>query len=174
VEKPPQQRPVQVAEQYAFQPLHAARLAFAHSGKLGDIRQVQISVVHGYHGIALIRKFLNIGYENAVIRAFEFSRLLVRGELGEINNLDASFLSDFRTPIRVRFDRIDAGQAGNLEGYYHKGYSAGDLWWYQNPFAPGRLPTTKSPSRPVLVRWPATWKQGTLFTVWLRRLKTTI
>jgi Oxidoreductase family, NAD-binding Rossmann fold len=181
---------VQVAEQYAFQPLHAARLAFAHSGKLGEIRQVQISVAHGYHGIALIRKFLNIGYENAVIRAFEFkspliagpdrsgppskekkiesnqviaylqfgdklavfdftadqyfswirsNRLLVRGERGEINNLDASYLSDFRTPIRVRFERNDAGQAGNLEGYYHKGYGAGAAWWYQNPFVPGRL-----------------------------------
>ena len=67
------------------------------------------------------------------------NRLLVRGERGEINNLDASYLSDFRTPIRVRFERIDAGQAGNLEGYYHKGYSAGVAWWYQNLFVPGRL-----------------------------------
>lgn len=188
--KLPNNSRVQVAEQYAFQPLHAARLAFARSGKLGDISQVQISVAHGYHGIALIRKFLNVGYEKAVIRAFEFkspltagpdrsgppsqekqiesnqviaylqfgdrlavfdftadqyfswirsSRLLVRGERGEINHLDASYLSDFRRPIRVRFERNDAGQAGNLEGYHHKGYSAGDAWWYQNPFVPGRL-----------------------------------
>jgi predicted dehydrogenase len=181
---------VQVAEQYPFQPLHAARLAFVRSGKLGEIRQVQISVAHGYHGIALIRKFLNIDYENAVIRAIEFksaliagpdrsgppseekkiestqviahlqfgdklavfdfapdqyfswirsNRLLVRGERGEINNFDASYLSDFRTPIRVQFERNDAGEAGNLEGYHHKGYSAGGAWWYQNPFIPGRL-----------------------------------
>jgi Oxidoreductase family, NAD-binding Rossmann fold len=181
---------IQVAEQYAFQPLHAARLAFAHSGKLGEIYQVQASVAHGYHGISLIRKFLKIGYENAVIRAFAFNspliagpgrsgppleerktesiqviayiqfsdklavydftadqyfswirseRLLVRGERGEINNLEASYLADFRTPIRVHFKRNDAGQAGNLEGYYHKGYSAGAEWLYQNPFVPGRL-----------------------------------
>jgi Oxidoreductase family, NAD-binding Rossmann fold len=186
----PKNARVQVAEQYPFQPLHAARLAFARSGKLGDIRQVQVSVAHGYHGIALIRKFLNVGWQNAAIRAFEFkspliagpdrsgpppeekrkessqiiaylqfddklavfdftadqyfswirsNRLLVRGENGEINNLDASYLSDFRTPIKVRFERNDAGQAGNLEGYYHKGYSAGAAWWYQNPFIPGRL-----------------------------------
>jgi len=181
---------IQVAEQYAFQPLHAARLAFVRSGKLGEISQVQVSVAHGYHGISLIRKFLNISYENVAIRAFEFKspliagpdrsgppleekkkeslqtiaylqfgqklavfdftaeqyfswirsqRLLVRGERGEINNLDSSYLKDFRTPVRIRFERNDAGQMGNLEGYYHKGYDAGGEEWYQNPFAPGRL-----------------------------------
>ena len=186
----PANAPVQVAEQYAYQPLHAARLAFVRAGKLGKISQVQVSVAHGYHGISLIRKFLGIGYENVAIRAFEFSspliagpdrsgppseekrkqslqkiaylqfgqkhavfdftpdqyfswirshRLLVRGERGEINNLDSCYLDDFRTPVRIRFERSDAGQAGNLEGYYHKGYSAGGQEWYQNPFAHGRL-----------------------------------
>jgi predicted dehydrogenase len=186
----PENARVQIAEQYAFQPLHAARLALVRSGKLGEISQVQVSLAHGYHGISLIRKFLDIGFENVAIQAFVFKspliagpgragppseekkteslqtvahlrfgaqlaifdfapdqyfswvrspRLLVRGERGEINNLDASYLVDFQTPVRVRFDRNDAGQAGNLEGYYHKGYSAGGASWYQNPFAPGRL-----------------------------------
>jgi Oxidoreductase family, NAD-binding Rossmann fold len=186
----PKKARVQVAEQYQFQPLHAARLAFARSGELGEIRQVQVSVAHGYHGIALIRKFLNAGYENATIKAFRFKspliagpdrtgppsvekeiesvqviaylqfdgklavfdfttdqyrswirsqRFLVRGERGEINNLDASYLTDFRTPVNVRFQRHDAGQNGNLEGYYHKGYSAGGTSRYQNPFVPARL-----------------------------------
>jgi predicted dehydrogenase len=181
---------VQVAEQYAFQPLHAARLAFVRAGKLGKISQAQISVAHGYHGISLIRKFLDIGYENVLVKAFEFKsqliagpdrsgppseekevesqqtiaylqfgrqlaifdfsgdqyfswirspRLLVRGDRGEINNTDGTYLADFRRPVRIRFERNDAGQAGNLEGYYHKGYSAGGEDWYQNPFAPGRL-----------------------------------
>jgi predicted dehydrogenase len=181
---------VQVAEQYQFQPLHAARLAFARSGKLGEVRQVQISAAHGYHGVSLIRKFLNAGHENATIRAFKFKspliagpsragppsveteiesvqviaylqfdhklavfdfttdqyfswirsqRLLVRGDRGEINNLDASYLTDFRTPANVRFERHDTGQNGNLEGYYHKGYSAGGILCYQNPIVPARL-----------------------------------
>jgi hypothetical protein len=181
---------VQVAEQYAFQPLHAARLAFVRAGKLGQISQAQVSIAHGYHGISLIRKFLAVAFENAVIQAFAFKsplmggpsrsgapteektieslqtiahlqfgnklavfdftgdqyfswvrskRLLVRGERGEINNLEASYLHDFRTPVRVRFERNDAGQGGNLEGYYHNGYYAGGENWYQNPFLPGRL-----------------------------------
>ena len=70
---------IQVAEQYAFQPLHAARLAFVRSGKLGEISQVQVSAAHGYHGISLIRKFLDIDYENVAIRAFEFKSPLVAG-----------------------------------------------------------------------------------------------
>jgi len=66
-------------------------------------------------------------------------RLLVRGEKGEINNLDLSYLADFKTPIHTRFERRDAGQHGNLEGYHHKGYLAGDQWLYQNPYVPARL-----------------------------------
>ena len=50
---------IQVAEQYQFQPIHAARLAIARSGRLGTISQAQISAAHGYHGIDLIRRFLD-------------------------------------------------------------------------------------------------------------------
>ncbi len=63
---------VQVAEQYAFQPLHAARIALARSGKLGQISQAQVSVAHGYHGVSLMRKFLGLTYEDATVRAREF------------------------------------------------------------------------------------------------------
>jgi len=181
---------IQVAEQYPFVPLNAARLAFARSGRLGDVSQVQVSVAHGYHGMALIRRFLNVGFENATIQAAEFDsplvagpdrsgpplqerrkeshqvlaymqfgdrraifdftpdqyfswirskRLLVRGDRGELNGLEAGYLKDFQTPIRVRFERQHAGHSGNLEGYYLKGYTAGEAWWYQNPFIPARL-----------------------------------
>jgi len=181
---------VQVAEQYQFQPCHAARLALARSGLLGEVSEAQISVAHGYHGVSLIRKFLNIGFERACIRALEFSspivagstragppqeerkirttqtiaslelggklalfdfvedqyfswirshRFLVRGDRGEINNLDVRYLIDFATPMEMQLKRMDAGQTGNLEGYHHKGYIAGGAWWYQNSFAPARL-----------------------------------
>jgi hypothetical protein len=181
---------VQVAEQYQFQPCHAARLALTRSGLLGEISEVQISVAHGYHGVSLIRKFLNVGFERAVIRALEFKspivagstragppaeerkilttqaiaslefegklavfdfvedqyfswirshRVLVRGDRGEINNLDVRYLIDFATPMEMQLNRLDAGQTGNLEGYHHKGYVGGGAWWYRNSFAPARL-----------------------------------
>jgi hypothetical protein len=70
---------IQVAEQYHLQPLHAARLKIATSGKLGDISQVQISVCHWYHAMSLMRRFLGIGYENATIWAHDFTSSIVEG-----------------------------------------------------------------------------------------------
>lgn len=182
---------IQVAEQYYLQPLHAARLAFTHSGKLGTVNQAQVSVAHGYHGISLIRKFLGITFEPASITAHRFlspliagptrsgppvqerlvqseqhiayldfgsklgifdfinneqyrswirsHRLLVRGDHGEINATHARYLEDYQTPISFDFVREDAGATGNIEGYYHKGFLAGNEWVYKNPFMPARL-----------------------------------
>jgi hypothetical protein len=181
---------VQVAEQLALQPLHAARLTIAESGWLGTISQAQVSVAHGYHGISLLRKFLGITFEDARINGYSFSspiiegpgryggpaeeksilsqqtvatlefdgklaifdftgdqyfswirspRLLVRGDRGEIMNTQVKYLQDFRTPIELELKRVNAGEGGNLEGYYHKGYLAGERWVYRNPFVPGSL-----------------------------------
>jgi predicted dehydrogenase len=63
---------IQVAEQYLFQPLHAARIAVAHSGRIGTPTQAQVSVAHGYHGISLMRHYLGITFENATITAMRF------------------------------------------------------------------------------------------------------
>ncbi len=70
---------IQVAEQYHRQPHHAARLAFAHSGRLGRISQVQLSAAHGYHGVSLIRRFLGIGAEQATVTARRFTSPLLQG-----------------------------------------------------------------------------------------------
>jgi predicted dehydrogenase len=181
---------VQVAEQLALQPLHAARIAIANSGLLGTVTQAQVSVAHGYHGISLIRKFLGITFEDVRIHGYSFStpitegpgryggpveeklvaskqtvatlefdgkiaifdftgdqyfswirspRLLVRGDRGEIMNTQVKYLQDYQTPIELELRRVNAGESGNLEGYYHKGYLAGESWVYRNPFTPGSL-----------------------------------
>ena len=68
---------IQVAEQYQFQPLHAARIALARGGRLGDLAQAQVSAAHGYHGISLIRLMLGVGFEDVTVHAFGLqSRLL--------------------------------------------------------------------------------------------------
>lgn len=182
---------IQVAEQYQFQPLHAARLAIANSGRLGTITQAQISVAHGYHSMSLMRKFLGITFDCATISAKSFTsplvagpdrdfhlpeqekveaskqviayldfggklgvydftydqyrswvrtpRMLIRGERGEISNTQVHYLEDFQTPISIELRRQNAGENGNLEGYYLKGLLAGSEWIYRNPFVPGRL-----------------------------------
>lgn len=70
---------VQVAEQYLFQPLHAARLAIASSGKLGTVSQAQVSCAHGYHGISLVRRYLGVGFEDCTITARTFASPIVAG-----------------------------------------------------------------------------------------------
>lgn len=70
---------IAVAEQYHLQPHHAARIAFVHNGKLGNITQAQVSAAHGYHGISLIRHLLGVTYENATITAKRFVSPIVRG-----------------------------------------------------------------------------------------------
>jgi len=181
---------VQVSEQYSFQPQNAAIINLIKSGKLGKVSQAQVSIAHGYHGISLIRKFLDIRFENAVIKGIPFKfpivngpgrngiprkeeiktseqtiaylsfgsrvgvydftddqyfswirspRVLIRGERGEINNSCICYLQDFKTPIQTEFLRQEAGQNGNLEGFYLKGILAGNDWVYKNPFLPGRL-----------------------------------
>jgi len=176
---------IQVAEQYMFQPLHAARLAVIKSGLVGEPSFTHVSVCHGYHGTSLIRHFLNIGFEPATItgRAFEadivqspgragppageqivksrhvialldfggklgifdftgdqyFSWIrshgvLVRGPRGEIHDGAIRYLEAFDKPVRLELLRQDAGETGNLEGLWHKGYLAGAEWVFRNPY----------------------------------------
>ena len=71
--------PIEVAEQYHLQPLHAARLAVVGSGALGTVSQAQVSAAHDYHGIDLLRRYLGIGFEPVRIRARAFGSPIVAG-----------------------------------------------------------------------------------------------
>lgn len=71
--------PVQIAEQYPLRPAHQAKLAVTRSGLLGKITQVQMSLAHEYHGISLIRKYLNLSYEPCKISAQMFSFPVMTG-----------------------------------------------------------------------------------------------
>jgi hypothetical protein len=70
---------IQIAEQYIFQPMHAARLAVAQSGLLGKISQAQVSFTQAYHGISLIRHYLRVGFSPVKITARNFSSPIYQG-----------------------------------------------------------------------------------------------
>jgi hypothetical protein len=70
---------IQVAEQYHDQPLHAARLALVQSGRLGTVSEAYVSTAHDYHGMNLLRKLLDVGCEQARIRAMRFESPLLGG-----------------------------------------------------------------------------------------------
>jgi len=70
---------IQVAEQYQYQPIYAARIHLANSGLLGKVTQAQVSLAHGYHGTCLMRKLLGINFENAEIIGRQFVSSIVCG-----------------------------------------------------------------------------------------------
>jgi predicted dehydrogenase len=68
---------VQVAEQYPLYPGHLARLALVREGVIGQPTSVQASSTHGYHAVALIRRFLDAGLVPATVKASSFESELV-------------------------------------------------------------------------------------------------
>ena len=181
---------IQVAEQYQFQPMHAARLELVRSGRLGAVSQARASAAHGYHGVDLIRRFLGLEREPLTITAHRFvspivaspgragppaeeriveseqviafldagdrlgvydfsedqyfswiraTRVLIRGERGELDDRTVRTLLDHRTPATIELVRHDTCHDGNLEGYHHSGITLGETWLFRNPFAPARL-----------------------------------
>ena len=94
---------VQVAEQYPFQPHLAAAIAVANSGKLGVVSQVQLSVAHGYHGVAIIRKLLGLRCAPAVIEGFAFSTPLVNGPNRDGAPVEETIAQSYQTINSLRF-----------------------------------------------------------------------
>jgi predicted dehydrogenase len=70
---------IQVAEQYPFQPLNAARIALAESGLLGKVYQIQTSIPNGYHAVSVQRRLLGTGRKRPVVRANRYSHRMVNG-----------------------------------------------------------------------------------------------
>lgn len=64
---------VQVAEQYPYQPLYSAWQSFVDDGGIGDVTNISLSALHGYHGMAVIRRILATGYEDASIDGERFT-----------------------------------------------------------------------------------------------------
>jgi predicted dehydrogenase len=96
--------PVQVAEQYRFQPQHSARLAVAASGALGIVHAAEVSVAHEYHGVSLIRAALGIGFEPVEVTARLIPDRVVaaRGRDGWFDRPD--LIDAPRTWALLRFD----------------------------------------------------------------------
>lgn len=128
-----------IAEQYIFQPIHAARLKLIADGALGQVSSTRVSVAHGYHGVSLMRHFLGIGFEDATIRGKSFAARGLEGPsrfgwpegermvtinqlLGEFDFGDRLGLFDFtdvqyRSPVHSHHVvvRGDRGELSDLE-----------------------------------------------------------
>jgi len=95
---------IQIAEQYPFHPLHLAKQKLIADGKLGNIWHTQVAFSHGYHGIALIRKFLGIGFENVEIVASTFPVLASAGVSREGAPTAAKISENLQTTAILKFE----------------------------------------------------------------------
>lgn len=75
---------VQVAEQYFLQPYYSAVQNIVKSGVLGEVSNMSMSALHGYHATSIFRKILGIGFENCKIsgRTFHFPVTKTRDRAG--------------------------------------------------------------------------------------------
>jgi predicted dehydrogenase len=120
-------RLVQVAEQYALMPLHAARLHIAHSGLIGTPTSVRVSSTHLYHVVSMIRLFLGVTYEPATVFSQTFRSRLVDPITPAGWTHDPQEKS-----VESIFSTIDFGDSGM--GVYD---FTDNQWW--NPLRPDHL-----------------------------------
>lgn len=98
---------IQVAEQYIFQPLHAARLALIESGHLGTVYEADVSIAHGYHGISLLRHFLQTGLRLPKIVARRFTSRIVAGPHRDRIPTERKIVDSVRTVAQLDYgDRL--------------------------------------------------------------------
>ena len=118
---------VQVAEQYLLMPAHAARLALARSGAIGEVTSVQVSSTHGYHATSMIRGLLGAGSGAVTVRAHSYAAPLV-------DPLDRSGWTASTTPrsLETTIAMLDFGP-GRMGLYDFT-----DTQWF-NPFRARRI-----------------------------------
>ena len=93
-----------MAEQYFLQPLYASWYKAICDGKLGEVENINISSLHGYHGASIIRQFLGTGFENCRIygKRYWFDVTETYGREGMI--FDGEIVKCSRDRLTMEFD----------------------------------------------------------------------
>ncbi len=99
-----QKAKIQVAEQYYLHPLYQAKLKALSRGILGEVHNLSISWAHDYHGVSLIRKLLNVGFETAQIygKNYQFPVTVTDSRYGIKTNGDVILAN--RTRYTLEFE----------------------------------------------------------------------
>lgn len=94
---------VQVAEQYFLQPYYAAVAEVIRAGYLGEVSNVTLSALHGYHAVSMFRKLLVIGFENCTIKGQKFSFEVTATNSRKGFDYSGQVLADDRTIATLEF-----------------------------------------------------------------------
>lgn len=95
---------IQIAEQYFAQPLYSSWSNVIKEGLIGEVENINISSLHGYHGVSIIRQYLNTGYMNCSIygKRFHFDVTETYGREGMA--FDGEIFSCSRDRLTMEFD----------------------------------------------------------------------
>jgi hypothetical protein len=117
---------IQVAEQYPFQPLNAARIALAESGLLGKIYQVQTSIPNGYHAVSVQRRLLGTGRKRPVVRANRYSHEMVNGPGRGGDPVEDKLVGVKQTLFQLDWGEVQA--LNDLEDNQHRSFVRTQHW----------------------------------------------
>ena len=117
---------VQVAEQSIYMPSHDAKLAAVRKGLIGTATSVHVSSNHGYHAVAIMRAFLDVGFDPVTVRASVFSAPIVHPLIYDEWKADLT-----PRPSKTVIATLDFGSVMGLYDFTH-------LQWF-NPFRHRRL-----------------------------------
>ncbi len=134
---------IQIAEQYHYQPLYASLLKLIANGTLGEVSNMKLSALHGYHAVAVFRRIFGAGMCDVTVsgKRFEFpvvetdSRygIVKTGEMGsavrdvltfEFANGKVAFFDfsgkQYHSAIRTRYLNIQGthGEVDNFDVRY--------------------------------------------------------
>jgi predicted dehydrogenase len=165
--------PLQSAEQYRFQPMHAARIAVARSGLLGPVHHATLSVAHEYHAMSLLRAALGLAFEDAAVTAVSVPDVAVQplARTGWSERLEPAAAA--RTVATLRFPEAFALYDWSDEQYFSPIRPRGIQFRGRTGELSGdvvrRIATPGEPVEERLTRWD-TGRDGDLEGHFLRRI----
>ncbi len=95
---------IQVLEQYHLQPLYYALTQIVNRGILGKTSNVTLSALHGYHGVSIFRKLLNLNYENCKIQGKKFNFPIIKTNSRAGFTYEGNEISAQRELITLEFE----------------------------------------------------------------------
>lgn len=93
------------AEQYFKYPSFSAAIEVCRAGYLGDPYMVNISAVHDYHAASLIRRILNVGFQNVRISGKSFSYPIVETDSRQGLIEDGRIKKQSRVRLTFEFEK---------------------------------------------------------------------
>jgi len=95
---------VQVLEQYHLWPFYQSLLNITKSGIIGEVQNITLSALHGYHAISIFRKILGVDMQNCSILGQQFIHQVTKTNSRQGFSYDGEILEQKRDLVTFSFD----------------------------------------------------------------------